>query len=456
MTDQGYGGRAGGNGGAPPPNPYAQGGSYGQGAPNPYGGSAPNGQGAPNPYAQGGPYGQGAPNPYGQPYPAPAPAPANPYAQPLPPQPIPSQAAPVAQPAPAQQPAPAHRPTPAPQHPAPVGAGGPIGHYPGPAPRRNPVAVLLQFTLQWIYAPLWIAALVALFALLLWSGGGGPSAPNSDAWLKVNRTFIPPRRLKAELTGKPEDWERYVTPILERRIRDAEQKHAFGAGDVAEDFSRVMHVKLAVRLYRGLGAAGVVRIAERYGWHGGASDEGRVRVRRVFPAPAPVAVPGPLDPPAAPGTPWGPQPSRPAVLLPFMLVLQIAYVPLCGVLGLLLFWGRHARPDYWDRWGARWAVGPRAFWAELTGSSAAWDRHIRRILKPDRGAPRKKADEPGVPSPVIRAVVPARTRVNLATYRGAGAQEVLRIAAEQGWVLDPAYTPEPEACVRLYKPHRAA
>ncbi|MFD0348294.1 hypothetical protein ACFQ0M_24190 [Kitasatospora aburaviensis] len=160
--------------------------------------------------------------------------------------------------------------------------------------------MLLQFTLQWIYAPLWIAALVALFALLLWSGGGGPSAPNSDAWLKVNRTFIPPRRLKAELTGKPEDWERYVTPILERRIRDAEQKHAFGAGDVAEDFSRVMHVKLAVRLYRGLGAAGVVRIAERYGWHGGASDEGRVRVRRVFPAPAPVAVPGPLDPPAAP------------------------------------------------------------------------------------------------------------------------------------------------------------
>ncbi|WP_395295307.1 hypothetical protein ACF9IK_18540 [Kitasatospora hibisci] len=412
MTDQGYGGRTGGHGGAPQPNPYDR--------------SDPYAQRAPNPYAR----------------PAPAPYPADPHAQPVPSQRVPPQAAP-------SQPVPLAGS--APQGPAPGGSGG----HPGPAPRRNPVAVLLQFTLQWIYAPLWIAALVALFALLLWSGSSGPSAPSSDAWLKVNRTFIPPRRLKAELTGRPEDWERYVTPIVERRIRDAEQKHAFGDGSVGEDFSRVMHVGLPLRLYRGLGAAGVVRIAERYGWQGGASDEGRVRLRRVFPAPAPVAAPGPPDPPAAPGTPWGPQPSRPAVLLPFMLVLQIAYVPLCGLLGLLFFPGSRARPDYWDRWGARWAVGPRAFWAELTGGSAAWERHIRRILKPGRGASTKKADGPGAPSPAVRPVGPARTRVNLATYRGAGAQAVLRIAAEQGWVLDPAYTPEPEACVRLYRPHRA-
>ncbi|MFB7618398.1 hypothetical protein [Kitasatospora sp. NPDC056181] len=445
MSDgQGYYGGAGGHDGVPQPNPYAQ----GVPPPNPYGhGGVPQ----PNPYAQGvpqpNPYGHGGapqPNPYAQPAPAPAPAPqGTPYPQPVPAQPVP------AQPVPAQfvppQPVPA-QPVggyPAPAVPQSVRAPAPPStDYPGPAPRRSRTGVLVQFTLQWIYAPLWIAALVSLIVILLWTGASGPTG--SDSWLKVNRTFIPPRRLKAELTGRPDVWERYLTPILERRIREAEARHAAGDGEVGDDLTRTMRVKFSVRLYRGLGAAGVVRLAERYGWEGGSvgGDLDRVWIRRVFPAPPRVPAPGPQDPPAAPGTPWGPRPGRFALLLPLMFVLQIVYVPVYGLLNLLAFWVTHHEPDHWERWGARWTVGPRAFWAELSGSAAAWDRHIRRILARDTRL------KPGSAGPAL----PRRIQINLATYRGAGAQQVLRIAAEQGYVLDPAYTPEPEACVRLYRP----
>ncbi|MFI8079823.1 hypothetical protein ACIF6L_03340 [Kitasatospora sp. NPDC086009] len=409
---QGHYAGAGGQGAIPPPGPYPQSGPYT--GPNPYA--------QPQPYPQPQPYGPAA-GPYGHPqsYPQPQPyAGPNPYARPLPPQPAPAGLA------------------------APAAASF-DGGFPGPRPRRSRIAVLLQFTLQWIYAPAWIAALVALFAILLWTGAGGPSGPESDSWLKVNRTFVPPRRLKAELTGRPEDWERYVGRILERRIRLAEAGYAAGDGDVEADFGRTVGVKLAVRLYRGLGAAGVVRLAERYGWQGvpAGGDLARVRLTRRYPAPPRVSAPGPQDPPAAPGTPWGARPGRSAFLLPFMLVLQIAYVPVCGVLSLLAFWVKHPEPDYWDRWGARWAVGPRAFRAEFTGSAAAWDRHVRRIVAREVRPGNGKGAE-----------APRRIRVNLATYRGAGAQHVLRVAAEQGYVLDPAYLPDPGVCVRLYRPDR--
>ncbi|MFJ9946511.1 hypothetical protein [Kitasatospora sp. NPDC091207] len=414
MSDgQGHYAGAGGQGTGPQPAPYPQGGPYA--GPNPYSQA--------DPYSQANPYAQGTPQPQANPY-----AQGNSYGHPRP----------------------AAAPSAAPSF---------DGPFPGPRPRRNRAAVLLQFTLQWIYAPLWIAALVALFAILLWSGASGPSGPDSDSWLKVNRTFLPPRRLKAELTGRPEDWERYVAPILERRIRTAEAEHAAGAGEVGADLGRTMGVKLAVRLYRGLGAAGVVRLAERYGWQGvpAGGDLGRVRLSRRFPAPARVSAPGPQDPPAAPGTPWGPRPARFALLLPFMFVLQFAYVPVCGALSLLAFWVKHPEPDYWDRWGARWTVGPRAFWAEFSGSAAAWDRHVRRIVAREtrrgngQGSGRGNSQGDG-----RSAEAPRRIRVNLATYRGAGAHHVLRVAAEQGFLLDPAYLPEPEFCVRLHRPGPAA
>ncbi|MFF2042991.1 hypothetical protein ACFVVX_21450 [Kitasatospora sp. NPDC058170] len=433
---QGYYG--GGGYGQPPQNPYGQGNPYQQPVPQ-----------QPGPYQQN-PYQQ--PDPYQQ----------NPYAQPVPPQPVPPQPVPP-QPVPPQpgspQPgSPQYAPPPqaplqpAPARPAPTPSAP--GGFPGPEPRRSRIAVLLQFTLQWIYAPLWIAALAALIALLLWAGGGGPSGPDSDAWLKVNRSFIPPRRLKAELTGRPEDWERYVAPILERRIRTAEAEYAAGGGDVAADLSRAVQVRLALRLYRGLGAAGVVRLAERHGWHGvvDSGDHDHVRLGRRFPAPAQVHAPGPQDPPAAPGTPWGPRPTRSALLLPFILVLQVVYVP---VYCLLTFWAGRAEPDYWDRWGARWAVGPRAFWAELTGGAAAWDRHIRRILARDIRQDAARDKGPNRHAVAADGTFVRRIRINLATYRGAGAQQVLRIAAEHGWQLDPAYTPQPEVCVRLCRPDRA-
>ncbi|MFE2721963.1 hypothetical protein [Kitasatospora sp. NPDC059327] len=419
MSDgQGHYAGAGGQGTGPQPAPYPQGGPYvGH---NPYAQANPYSP-ADHPYAQAGPYAQGGPQPTANPY-----AQADPYTR-----------------------------SDAYGHARPSAAPSFDGPFPGPRPRRSRVAVLLQFTLQWIYAPLWIAALAALFAILLWSGGGGPSGPDSDAWLKVNRTFLPPRRLKAELTGRPEDWERYVAPILERRIRTAEAEYAAGAGDVGADLGRTMGIKLAVRLYRGLGAAGVVRLAERYGWQGVPSggDLGRVRLSRRFPAPVGVSAPGPQDPPAAPGTPWGPRPARFALLLPFMFVLQFAYVPVCGALSLPAFWVKHPEPDYWDRWGARWTVGPRAFWAEFSGSAAAWDRHVRRIVAREtrRGGGQGNARGNGQ-----GAEGPRRIRVNLATYRGAGAQHVLRVAAEQGFYLDPAYSPEPEVCVRLHRPGPAA
>ncbi|GAA3037100.1 hypothetical protein GCM10010519_72860 [Streptomyces lactacystinicus] len=419
---QGYGGSTGGYGAPPPQNPYGQP-PYGQ---HHY---------AQNPYEQ---------NPYEQ----------NPYAQPVPP----PQSYPPRQPqaVPAQQAHPVHPAQPAPQQPyaadrfgAPPepGAGRP-GGFPGPAPRRNRLAVLVQFVLQWIYAPLWILGLVLLFVVLLladYSGGG----PDSDGWLKVNRSFVPPRRLRAELSGRPEHWERYVAPILARRIAAAEAAHAAGDGEVRADLGRVMRVGLPLRFYRGLGAAGVVRLAERHGWHGVASgtDTGHVRLARHFPAPAALNAPSPQDPPAAPGTPWGPQPVRFAPLLPFVLLLQVLYVP---VYGLLTCWVSRPEPDHWDRWGARWTVGPRAFRAEFTNSPAAWDRHIRRIL--ERDATRIRAAAARTPGTTPGTTPAHRIQLKRATYRGAGAHQALRIAAEQGWTLDPAYLPDPANSLRLTRP----
>ena len=347
----------------------------------------------------------------------------NPYAQPVPPQ-----QSPYAQPVP------------------PVGGAG----FPGPAPRRSRTAVLAQFLLQWFYAPLWILALVALFALLLFGGGGGPSGPDSDGWLKVNRSFIPPRRLRAELTGRPEDWEAYLAPILERRIRRAEAEDGWEPADLGADGVRTARVRLALRFYRGLGAAGVVRLAERHGWSGSAAatDEEHVVVTRRI-APGPVHGPAPHDPPAAPGTPWGPQSSRFALVLPFMLLLQLGYAP---VYGLTTFWVRRSDPEYWSNWGARWMVGPRAIWPELTGSSTSWDRHVRRIL--ERDVTKELAKLPdgynrGADGGFLR-----RVRVDLATYRGVGAHHVLRVAAGTGWQLDPSYPPRPDVSVRLCRPDR--
>ncbi|MFF4380225.1 hypothetical protein [Kitasatospora sp. NPDC001547] len=375
------------------------------------------GYGAPPPQN---PYG---PAPYGQnPYAA-----QNPYAQPVPP----PQAYQPQQPYPAQQAHPAHpapqpRPVPQPQPPhpaarfgaAPASAGG-TGGFPGPAPRRNRLAVLLQFLLQWIYAPLWVLGLVLLFVVLILAdyNGGGPS---SDGWLKVNRGFIPPRRLRAELTGRPEHWERYVAPVLERRIAAAEASYAAGGGEVQPDLGRVVGVRLALRLYRGLGAAGVVRLAESRGWHGVASgtDAGHVRLARHFPAPATLNAPSPHDPPAAPGTPWGPQPVRPAPLLPFVFLLQIVYAP---VYGLLTCWVKRPEPDYWDR-------------------------HIRRIL--ERDSNRTRPTTTRTPDGTLAL----RIHLKRATYRGAGAHQALRIAAAQGWTLDPAYAPDPTNSLRLTRP----
>ncbi|MFG3225204.1 hypothetical protein ACGF07_10530 [Kitasatospora sp. NPDC048194] len=412
MTNGQESGGAPGYGAAPQQNPYGQGAH------------------APNPYAQ--------PVPPQQPYGRPAAA-SNPYAQPAAdPQPVP-----YPRPVPPQQPDAARRPDPAARFEAAPQPGG----FPGPAPRRNRAAVLLQFLLQWIYAPLWILGLVAVFVVLIladYSGGG----PDSDGWVRVNRSFIPPRRLRAELTGRPEDWERYVTPLLERRIAAAEATHAAGGGTVQPDLGREVSVGLAVRLYRGLGADGVVRIAERFGWQGvpNGTDAEQVRLVRRFPAPAALAAPSPQDPPAAPGTPWGPQPTRFALLLPVVFLLQIVYVP---VYGLLTFWVNHPEPDRWERWGARWTVGPRAFKAEFTNSPAAWDRHIRRILK--RDATRELARPADGYGPLLAPDGTFLRRITLhrATYCGAGAHRALRIAAEEGWVLDPAYAPDPVNSLRL-------
>ncbi|MGW6914823.1 hypothetical protein ACWGB8_13565 [Kitasatospora sp. NPDC054939] len=429
-------GRDGSGGYGAPAAPPAYGGSpYGQ-APyglDPYGRNQPYSHNQPspgNPYAQA-PHTQNphAQNPYAQ-----AAYEQNPYAQPAPP------AAPVPPAAPAGEPGyvPAFA----------RGAG-----LPGPAPRRNRAAVLLQFTLQWVYAPLWIAALVALVVIAMFSPGGGPSGPDSDAWMKPHRYFIPPRRLKAELTGKPEDWERYLAPIVERRVRKAEAELASGQGALGADHSREMTVKLPLRLHRGLGAVGVARIAERHGWQvagGGAAGE-QVWLARTFPAPAQSGAPGPHDPPAAPGTPWGPRPSRLFLLLPFMLLLQLVYLPLWAV---LTFWVPRSDPDHWHHWAARWAVGPRVFWPELTGSTAAWERHVHRILERDT------AKQLAHPAENYRRVTAPdgtfhrRIRVDQATYRGVGAQHLLRLAAERGWYLDPAYEPRPEVCVRLSRPER--
>ena len=331
--------------------------------------------------------------------------------------------------------------------PAPEAGGAGL---PGPAPRRSRAGVLLQFLLQWFYAPLWILALVGLFALLLFAGGGGPSGPDSDGWLKVNRSFLPPRRLRAELTGRPEDWEAYLAPILDRRIRRAEAEDGWEPADLGADGVRTARVRLALRFYRGLGAAGVVRLAERHGWSGfaGGTDEEHVTVSRRI-APPPVHGPAPHDAPAAPGTPWGPRPSRFVPALPFILLLQLVYAP---VYGLTTVWVHRSDPEYWSNWGARWMVGPRAIWPEATGSAASWDRHVRRIL--ERDVTKELAKLPGEYHRGPDGEFLRRVRVDLATYRGAGAHHVLRVAAETGWQLDPSYPPRPDVSVRLCRPDR--
>ncbi|MFE5580262.1 hypothetical protein [Kitasatospora sp. NPDC056531] len=112
------------------------------------------------------------------------------------------------------------------------------------------------------------------------TAGCAVSAPRPDA----------PAPRTGELTGRPEDWERYATPVPKRRIAAAEATHPAG-GDVQLDLSREVSVGLVVRLYRGLGAAGVIRVAERLGWQGAQSgttaeppgpgtEDGRAGARR--------------------------------------------------------------------------------------------------------------------------------------------------------------------------------
>ncbi|MCK7622603.1 hypothetical protein MUU72_05690 [Streptomyces sp. RS10V-4] len=300
--------------------------------------------------------------------------------------------------------------------PAPPAEGRPAPDD-GPAPRRSRTGLVAQFVLQAVYLPLWALLATGLTVLAIWlAANSNADVGPPRAVFAFVRTGISWRRLRAEWGGRPEDWQPFTEPLLAARFAKAEKNSGWGAAELPPSGVRRATTTLARRHSRGLGAARVDELARRYGW---AVDRDRftsadeVPLFRLLPPPPHQGVPDPYGPPPAPGTPWGPLRCR--VLMPLLTLVLL----------------------------------PRVRVLELRRSPDAYLAHLRRHLAaafaaelardPARGGYRR--DEWGR--------FARRTTVRSRHFRGTGAHGVLRVAAEQGWQLDPAYPADPRRPLRL-------
>ncbi|BDM72710.1 hypothetical protein HEK616_61970 [Streptomyces nigrescens] len=290
----------------------------------------------------------------------------------------------------------------------------------GPAPRRSRTGLVAQFVLQFVYLPLWVLVAVGLVVLAIWlDGAGNANVGPPPGVFSFSKAALSWRRLRIEWRGRAEDWAPFTEELLRGRFAKAEENSGWAPALLPPSGVRRATTQLPLRHYRGLGAGGVEQLARRHGWsvdwtrHRAGTE--KVHLFRLLPPPVHTGVPDPCGPPVPPGAPWGPLPARLA-----MPLLTFVFLPRLRTLEL--------RRD------------PEAYAAHLRRYLA---KRFATELARDRRA-HYTADDDGR---ILR-----RVAVSSRHYRAAGAQAVLRVAAEQGWRLDHSYRTEPERTVRLCRP----
>jgi hypothetical protein len=275
----------------------------------------------------------------------------------------------------------------------------------------------VQFTLQFVYIPLWVLIAVGLTVLAIWadSASNANVGPPTAAFGFAEAT-ISWRRFRVEWSGRAQDWEPFTEALLKERFSRSERNSGWDAAKLPPSGVRRAIADLPVRYYRGLGAARVEQMAERHGWSvdwaNSRSPAQRLRFFRLIPPPEQVGVPHPYGPPPSSGMPWGPLPLRVA-----MPLLTYVFMPRVRIL-------------------------------ELRRSRDAYLAHLRKYLSKRFQAelardPRKDylADDAGK---ILR-----RVSISAWHFRGVGAQAVLRVAAEQGWRLDHSFPAKPGSTLHL-------
>lgn len=289
------------------------------------------------------------------------------------------------------------------------------------APRRSRFGLASQFVLQFLYLPPWILTAVLFVVLVIAASifaNGGGDAP--DSLFKFRRKALSWRRLRVEWSGTPEAWAPFTEELLTKRFRKAEEDQGWWASTLPPNGDRTVTANLPLRYYRGLAPAQLEWLASKHGWSVDwtASKPGyKMRFTRVMAPPQHIGVPHPATPAPAPGTPWGPLPRR--------AVLPVLTFPLM----------------------------PRTRRLELGGDAAAYEAHLRQVLG-ERFAKELKRDTAKGYVKDEHGEVMRRVAVSEPHYRCAGAHAVLRVAAEQGWYLDPAFRAEPTGVVHLARPGR--
>ncbi|MER7766994.1 hypothetical protein [Kitasatospora sp. NPDC096140] len=290
------------------------------------------------------------------------------------------------------------------------------------APRRARAGLAAQFVLQFLYIPLGFLLVIGWVAFLVGTapaggGGGAEITDPADVLIGLSRSGISWRRLRVEWNGRPEDWETFTEGLLKDRFARAEKKSGWDPAELPPSGVRRAVTGLGRHHYRGLAPTRVEESAERHGWSvdrtKSSSVQGRLHFFRRMPPPVHVGVPDPYGAPPAPGTPWGPMRCR--VVVPLLTLV----------------------------------LAPRVRFLELRRSPHAYVRHLRTYLEKRFRAESARERRRDTYRFDGAGRVMRRVSVGPRHFRGAGAAAVLRIAADQGWKLDPAFPADPQGILHL-------
>jgi len=291
------------------------------------------------------------------------------------------------------------------------------------APRRSRTGLAAQYVLQYVYIPLWATiAVTLLLAVIAIDIFAEANLGLSGAVFDFTKTGISWRRLRAEWTGRPDLWAPFTAERFAELFPKAEKNSGWEPAKLPPSGVRRAVCELPVRHYRGLDSAAIEQLAGARGWavdwEATKDPRGDLHLFRLLPPPPLTGVPDPYGPAPRRGEPWGPLPRRLAVpLLTFVFV-------------------------------------PRLRALELRGSADAYAAHLRAHLPRVFAAETKR--NPRHDYLAEDGVIMRRVKVSSWHFRGAGAHAVLRVAAELGWQLDPAFPPRPQGPIHLCRPDSAA
>ncbi|MBC6460788.1 hypothetical protein [Actinomadura sp. HBU206391] len=140
------------------------------------------------------------------------------------------------------------------------------------AKRRNKVSLLLQFSLQWLYLPVWGVVAVALGVLVaLASAGLNPPL----RWFDVRRGALSPHRFHVEWVSDPALWDTYAADRIRSKVEKANANPARYGGRVAPDGNRELTVTVPAVHFRGVGPDRAIAIAQSLGWTAQLKGNGR-------------------------------------------------------------------------------------------------------------------------------------------------------------------------------------